>query len=54
MSETVSPRTGAFVAPAGRLPGARPVPFGYGLLIAVVLSAGLWFGICLAIIRLWF
>lgn len=53
MSETVSPRTGAFAAPAGRVPGARPVPLGYGLMIAVVLSAGLWLGISLAIFRLW-
>ncbi|HEX7887287.1 MAG TPA: hypothetical protein VF474_15020 [Phenylobacterium sp.] len=55
MSEMVSSRASAFVVPAGRVAGrARPIPTGYGLLIALILSAGLWVGLGLAIVRLWF
>lgn len=54
MSETVSPRAGAFVGPSARADRARPVPIGYGLLIAAALSLGLWTGVGLAMARIWF
>ncbi|HKP79484.1 MAG TPA: hypothetical protein VJU34_10205 [Phenylobacterium sp.] len=54
MSETVSPRVTAFAEQSDRAGHNRPLPLGYGLLIAVLLSIGLWVGLGVTTIRLWF
>ncbi|HKP80193.1 MAG TPA: hypothetical protein VJU34_13830 [Phenylobacterium sp.] len=54
MSETVSPRVTTFADQSARAGHNRPLPLGYGLLIAVLLSIGLWIGLAVTTIRLWF
>jgi len=54
MSETVSHRVRVLVGPSGRMTRSRPLPIGYGLLIAALLSIGLWVGLGVAMMRLLF
>lgn len=53
MSETISPRSGVFVALPARAHRNRPIARGYGLFLGAAVSVVLWAGLAIAVVRLW-
>ncbi|WP_156467116.1 MULTISPECIES: hypothetical protein [unclassified Phenylobacterium] len=53
MSETISPRSGVFVAAPARARPSPPIARGYGLLLGAAASMGLWVGLVIAVVRVW-